>query len=261
MPPLRRERHARRRPDHRRRPHRRGKGRAARLVRRVHAERAVPHRGQEDDGVRAGGADELGVAGLDHLSDRRRHRHGRHVEGVRRDRADRLGGARQAAADGVGAGRALRADRARVSAGHRESAAVGRRVDPGRRPARAARDRRLPDPARRARERRHGARRHRSIDGRRDARDRKHEGVSAAPEGGAALAAMQRLVADGSIKPQDSVVLFNTGGALEVSRRVSMAQPFSVAEGDAQAPSRSAADRNPSARSSSSPPRLRAAAR
>jgi threonine synthase len=43
----------------------------------------------------------------------------------------------------------------------------------------------------------------------------KHAGVSAAPEGGAALAAVQRLVADGSIKPQDSVVLFNTGGALK----------------------------------------------
>ena len=43
----------------------------------------------------------------------------------------------------------------------------------------------------------------------------KHEGVSAAPEGGAALAAIERLVADGSIKPADSVVLFNTGGALK----------------------------------------------
>jgi threonine synthase len=43
----------------------------------------------------------------------------------------------------------------------------------------------------------------------------KHEGVSAAPEGGAALVAIQRLVADGSIQPQHSVVLFNTGGALK----------------------------------------------
>jgi len=41
------------------------------------------------------------------------------------------------------------------------------------------------------------------------------EGVSAAPEGGAALAAIERLVADGSIRPTDSVVLFNTGGALK----------------------------------------------
>jgi threonine synthase len=43
----------------------------------------------------------------------------------------------------------------------------------------------------------------------------KHAGVSAAPEGGAALAAIERLVADGSIKPHESVVLFNTGGALK----------------------------------------------
>jgi threonine synthase len=43
----------------------------------------------------------------------------------------------------------------------------------------------------------------------------KHAGVSAAPEGGAALVAIQRLVEDGSIKPHDSVVLFNTGGALK----------------------------------------------
>ena len=43
----------------------------------------------------------------------------------------------------------------------------------------------------------------------------KHEGVSAAPEGGAALVAIQRLVASGTIKPHDSVVLFNTGGALK----------------------------------------------
>lgn len=43
----------------------------------------------------------------------------------------------------------------------------------------------------------------------------KHQGVSAAPEGGAALVAIERLVVDGSIKPGESVVLFNTGGALK----------------------------------------------
>jgi threonine synthase len=43
----------------------------------------------------------------------------------------------------------------------------------------------------------------------------KHEGVSAAPEGGAALVAIENLVADGSIRPDHSVVLFNTGGALK----------------------------------------------
>jgi threonine synthase len=43
----------------------------------------------------------------------------------------------------------------------------------------------------------------------------KYAGVSAAPEGGAAFVAVERLVAGGSIKPHESVVLFNTGGALK----------------------------------------------
>jgi threonine synthase len=41
------------------------------------------------------------------------------------------------------------------------------------------------------------------------------EGISAAPEGGAALAAIRQLVQNGTIKARDSVVLFNTGGALK----------------------------------------------
>jgi threonine synthase len=41
------------------------------------------------------------------------------------------------------------------------------------------------------------------------------EGISAAPEGGAALAAIRRLVDEGSIRSRDRVVLFNTGGALK----------------------------------------------
>jgi threonine synthase len=43
----------------------------------------------------------------------------------------------------------------------------------------------------------------------------KQQGISAAPEGGAAWAAVKRLVAGGSIKPDESVILFNTGGALK----------------------------------------------
>jgi threonine synthase len=43
----------------------------------------------------------------------------------------------------------------------------------------------------------------------------KHQGISAAPEGGAAWVAIQRLVAARTIKPHESVVLFNTGGALK----------------------------------------------
>jgi threonine synthase len=41
------------------------------------------------------------------------------------------------------------------------------------------------------------------------------EGVSAAPEGGAALAALRQLVEQGQIRKDDTVVLFNTGGALK----------------------------------------------
>jgi len=41
------------------------------------------------------------------------------------------------------------------------------------------------------------------------------EGVSAAPESGAALSAIRHLVANGRIKPYETVVLFNTGGALK----------------------------------------------
>jgi threonine synthase len=43
----------------------------------------------------------------------------------------------------------------------------------------------------------------------------KCSGVSAAPEGGAALVAIRQLVATGTIGPHESVVLFNTGGALK----------------------------------------------
>jgi threonine synthase len=41
------------------------------------------------------------------------------------------------------------------------------------------------------------------------------EGVSAAPEGGAAIVAIERLVNGGHITRSDTVVLFNTGGALK----------------------------------------------
>ncbi len=41
------------------------------------------------------------------------------------------------------------------------------------------------------------------------------EGVSAAPEGGAALHALRVLIASGRVLPDERVVLFNTGGALK----------------------------------------------
>ena len=41
------------------------------------------------------------------------------------------------------------------------------------------------------------------------------EGISAAPEGGAALHALRVLISQDRIHPQDTVVVFNTGGALK----------------------------------------------
>jgi threonine synthase len=41
------------------------------------------------------------------------------------------------------------------------------------------------------------------------------EGISAAPEGGAALHALKILQQRGRVKPNESVVVFNTGGALK----------------------------------------------
>ncbi len=41
------------------------------------------------------------------------------------------------------------------------------------------------------------------------------EGISAAPEGGAALHAVKVLLKDGRMSPSDTVVVFNTGGALK----------------------------------------------
>ena len=92
-------------------------GGAARLVRRVDAQGALPDRGQEDDGLRDGGAARLEAAGLDRVSDGRRHRPHRHVESVRRDGGARLDRRRAAAAHGERAGgTAARPSSARSSA-------------------------------------------------------------------------------------------------------------------------------------------------
>jgi threonine synthase len=41
------------------------------------------------------------------------------------------------------------------------------------------------------------------------------EGISAAPEGGASLTALKHLLSRHVIAPSETVVLFNTGGALK----------------------------------------------
>jgi threonine synthase len=41
------------------------------------------------------------------------------------------------------------------------------------------------------------------------------EGIFACPEGGATLAALEKLLAEGWISPQERIVLFNTGTGLK----------------------------------------------
>lgn len=53
----------------------------------------------------------------------------------------------------------------------------------------------------------------------------KREGISAAPEGGAALSAIRRLAAEGRMKRDETVVLFNTGGALKYLDVLRAARP------------------------------------
>ncbi len=88
--PVRREDLPRQRPHHRLRAHRgRGQG-EERLVRCQHAQGALSHRGQENDGPRTRRAVRLGAARRDPLPDRRRHGLDWHVEGLCRTRSARL---------------------------------------------------------------------------------------------------------------------------------------------------------------------------
>jgi threonine synthase len=51
----------------------------------------------------------------------------------------------------------------------------------------------------------------------------KHEGLFLSPEGAAATAAYDRLIASGELKPSDKVVLFNTGAGLKYVDMISEA--------------------------------------
>jgi len=56
------------------------------------------------------------------------------------------------------------------------------------------------------------------------------EGITACPEGGAALAALRGLVAEGWIKPKERVVLFNTGTGLKYLEAIEEALAREAAE-------------------------------
>ena len=123
-----------------------------RLVRRLDPQGAVSHRRQEDDGAGACRAARLGAARRDLLSDRRRHRPDRDVEGLCGAGGDRLH-RQEAPAHDRGAGGRLRPDGARLRGGRRARAALRECPHHRERHPGAAGGRRLPDPARGARER------------------------------------------------------------------------------------------------------------
>ena len=191
---------------------------AARLVRRLDAQGAVPHRRQEDDGLRARRAARVGRCPTG-SSTRPAAAPAWSGCGRRSRRCERIGWidpARRPQMVSVQAER-LRADRPRVRQRRRARRAVGGRATPS--PTACAcrkRDRRLPGAARGARERRHGARGQRRGHGRGHARARPPRGRSAPrPKAARRFSALKQLLRDGVVKPTDSVVLFNTGGALK----------------------------------------------
>ena len=162
----------------------------------------------------------LAVPRLDHLSHRRRHRHGRHVEGVRGDGAHRLD-----ATPARPRWSRCRPSTARRSCARSSRAPSGRRC--GRTRARVADGLRVPKAVgdflvlRAVREsggtalavtrRRHGGR---------DARARRAKGISAAPEGGAALARASRSCSvPAAIEPRRHRRALQHRRRAEVSRR------------------------------------------
>ena len=159
---------------------------------------------------------QLDAARLDHLSDRRRHGHGRHVEGLRGD-VERSAGSIPSSGRAwcPSRPRAARRSSARIRAGRRrrepwEGAST---IADGLRVPRAIGDFLVLRAVRESGGTALAVADRAMIDGMLELGS--FEGVSAAPEGGAALAAIKRLVADGLIKRDDSVILFNTGGALK----------------------------------------------
>ena len=126
----------------------------------------------------------------------------------------------EAPADVRGPGRGLRADREGLPGRPRGRAVLGERHDPRPRPAGAQGPRRLPHPARAAREPRRGRRGVRGGDRRRASRSAAAaEGLFMAPEGGACVAAAAQ--AEGlraPLRPDDTVVSSTPAPASSTSR-------------------------------------------
>ena len=220
-----RARHPHQRPHHRLwRRSRQAQGRR-RLVRRLHPQRALSRRGQEDPRLRTRRATRLGFARRCPVSDRRWHRPRRHVEGFRRDAGSRWAwiGPKRPRMFTVQAER-LPAHQMSVRAlqGRREISppSTSAPTIQGFRPARAEGDWRLPscstcsaNPA--------AAEAVAVTDDEMIASVREvgaAEGLFVAPEGAATYAALKHLLAAKTVRPDESIVLFNTGAGVKLPR-------------------------------------------
>jgi threonine synthase len=76
----------------------------------------------------------------------------------------------------------------------------------------------------------------------------KTEGIFAAPEGAASLVAYRKLLATGFFKPEDSVVLFNTGNGLKYLDVLDAKPSVSVSVGAGDSPAQPAVQPKPAPR-------------
>ncbi len=152
---------------------------------------------------------------VDLLSDRRRRRHDRHVEGLRRDGSAGMD-RRRAAQDDRGAGGGLPARSARVRAGRRPQPRCGRMpstVAAGLRVPKPLGDFLVLDAVRASGGTAIAVSDAELLDaGIQLARE---EGIFAAPEGAACVAALEKLLASGFLKPNERMVIYNTGAGLK----------------------------------------------
>ena len=189
---------------------------AARLVRRVDAQGAVPHRRQEDDGLRARRAARTGSCPTG-SSIRPAAAPAWSACGRRSRRSSASAGWRPAGGRGWCRCRRSTARRSCAPSSRAPSAPSCGRTR-ARSPTACACRRRSATSWSCARCARAAAPRSRCPTptwSTACASSARREGISAAPEGGAALQALKRLVADGQVEADDTVVLFNTGGALK----------------------------------------------
>src|SRR5579883_2786451 len=214
MPRRWREGHAGQRADQRLRKNRRVAQGCRRLVRRFDAEGAVSHRRKENDGIRGRRAVPLAASRRNFLSGRRGRRHDRDVEGVCGDEALGWIGPKRPkmiAVQAAGCAPIVRAfEQGKERSEFFENAET---VASGLRVPKALGDFLVLNAVRESGGTAVAVSDEEMIDaGIELASD---EGIFAAPEGGACVAALKKLLASGFLKADERIVIYNTGSGLK----------------------------------------------